>query len=411
MSPHRWAPALIVGVALATPARAGSLTYAAALQRAISTAPGIEASRLGVEAARASVGPAGALPDPKLGLSLDNFPVTGREAGRLGVDNMTMERVGVTQDVPNAGRRRAATASARAAVSQADANRLAEVRKVKIATAVAWIDLAYAERRLAAMDEVLARLAPLWKAQPAAVASGRERPGQALAPVQMQARLEDERSELAAAVGRARAELTRWTGEPAPEAVGEPPHYAIDAAALHAAIPDNPTLLVSRSAVQRAQAEVDAARAAKRPDWSWDVAYERRDPRFGDMVSAGVTISLPLFAKRRQDPLIDASIASEGGAIARREDVRRGLKADLESGLADHVMHHEQWTRANGTLLPLARQRVDLEIVSYSSGRATLLDLIQAQSQFVDAGLLALEREALVARDGARLVLTYGGDR
>ena len=51
------------------------------------------------------------------------------------------------------------------------------------------------------------------------------------------------------------------------------------------------------------------------------------------------------------------------------------------------------------------------ETVSYAAGRATLLDLIQAQSMFADAALLTLDREATVARDAARLVLTYGGDR
>src|SRR5438874_2013366 len=83
---------------------------------------------------------------------------------------------------------------------------------------------------------------------------------------------------------------------PTPGAIGEAPHYAIDEVALHSALEENPTIQVSRSAVQRAEAEVDAARAAKRPDWSWEVAYQRRDPMFGDMVMAGVTVSLPIFA-------------------------------------------------------------------------------------------------------------------
>jgi outer membrane protein TolC len=67
--------------------------------------------------------------------------------------------------------------------------------------------------------------------------------------------------------------------------------------------------------------------------------------------------------------------------------------------------------RARDTLLPLARQRVDLETASYSAGRASLIDLITAQSSFVDAALLTLDREATVVRDAARLVLTYGDDR
>ncbi len=162
---------------------------------------------------------------------------------------------------------------------------------------------------------------------------------------------------------------------------------------------------------RQSEAGIGVARADKRPDWSFDLSYQRRYPRYGDMVSVGITVDLPLFPRRRQDPLIAASTATAGAARADQEDLRRALVADLEAGLADHAMHHEQWLRARDELLPLARQRAELEIASYSAGRATLIDVIAAQTLFADAALLALDREALVARDGARLVLTYGSDQ
>src|SRR3546814_13500249 len=102
------------------------------------------------------------------------------------------------------------------------------------------------------------------------------------------------------------------------------------------------------------------ARAEKRPDWAFDVAYQRRADRYGDMVSAGVTMSLPLFTRNRQDPMIAASSATAAAALAEQEDMRRALAADLEAGIADHVMHHEQWMRHRATLLPLARKKAAL---------------------------------------------------
>src|SRR3546814_7685613 len=127
-------------------------------------------------------------------------------------------------------------------------------------------------------------------------------------------------------------------------------------------------------------ADVAAARATKRPDWSFDVAYQRRADRYGDMVSAGVTISLPLFAGKRQDPMIAASSASASAALAEQADMRRALAADLQAGIAYHVMHHEQWMRSRDKLLPLARQEVDLENASYSAGRAGSIALIQTHT-------------------------------
>ena len=81
---------------------------------------------------------------------------------------------------------------------------------------------------------------------------------------------------------------------------------------------------------------------------------------------------------------------------------------DLEAALADHQMHHSQWQRARDVLLPLARKRADLEIASYSAGRASLADAIEAKTALADAELTVLDREALVAADSVRLTITFG---
>ena len=54
---------------------------------------------------------------------------------------------------------------------------------------------------------------------PSAVAAGNARPAQTLAGRAALARLQDRRDELVSAVARAKADLTRWTGEADPEHV------------------------------------------------------------------------------------------------------------------------------------------------------------------------------------------------
>ena len=150
MSPYRWLPSLVVAAALASPACAGPLTFAQALDRAAAGAPSLRAAALQTEAARASARAAGALPDPKLNVGVEGFPISGPNAGHPSRDDFSDVRIGIMQEVPNKARRQAAVAGATAAISQAEAARLVEVRKVRLATALAWIDVAYAERRLAA---------------------------------------------------------------------------------------------------------------------------------------------------------------------------------------------------------------------------------------------------------------------
>ena len=391
-----------------TAAVAGPLRFEEALARAEAQAPSLQAKALEAEARRSALPAAGQLPDPKLGLGIDNFPVSGPPAGSFVQDSMTMARVGISQEVPNAAKRHARETRAQTDAQAAEAGLLSEARRVKVATALAWIDLASAERRLAAIERIIARLAPLPATAKSGIISGTARPAQTLQVRQSLAALEDRRSELAADVGRQRALLFRWTGEPSPETVGDIPMLPVDAEALRAAIATHPDLGAAHARVAQAEADVAVARADKRPDWGFDLAYQRRADRYGDMVSAGVTISLPLFAKHRQDPMIAASTATASAALAQQEDMRRTLLADLEAGLADHVMHHDQWMRARDTLLPLARSRADLETASYGAGRAGLLDVIEAQTMLADSELQLLDREAEVARDAVRLALSFG---
>lgn len=400
----------VAGLLLVSSAHAAPLTYAAALAAAEKSSPNLQARTLQMESARAAARAAGSLPDPKLALGVENFPITGPPAGRFNGDSMTMARIGITQDMPNGAKRSAERARARTNIAAAGAAERLSLREVRVGTAMAWIDLNYAKARLKALDDLLAGLAPLWKTTPSTVASGTARPAQSLDAEQMRADLEDRRSELVAIVGRSRAELTRWTGDPDADVGGPAPSFEVDPVQLRAAIGRNP-LLGARDAMTR-QAEVDVAlaRADKRPDWSWELAYQRRDPMFGDMVSAGVTISLPIFASRRQDPLIASKVAAAGQARAEREASRREIVAQLDAALADHLMHHDQWRRAAGVLVPLAKQRADLETASYGAGRTGLTDVVQAFTQLANAQLTLLDREAAVAGDAARLVLSYGSD-
>lgn len=410
MSPRLWLAAL-AAVGFANPALAEPLTFAGALNLAQRSAPSLQASQLRIDAARAASRAAGRLPDPKLSVGIENFPVSGPPAGRFNADEMTMARIGLAQDVPNGARRRAARAASTAEISLAQAEATQDQRNVRLATALAWIDVTYAERRLAALDQLVGGLQGLWSAQPAGVASGASRPATGLEPKRLQAVFADKRGELEAAVGRARADLSRWTGDPAPSTSGDPPHYDIDVLSLRAGLDRHPTLLTSDAAEQRAVAELDAARAARRPDLGFEVFYGRRDPMFGDMVSAGVTVSLPIFAGSRQTPMIAARVADRNRVLVEREDRRRALVAGLDGDLADHVMHHGQWRRAVEVFVPTAEQKAHLELSSYAAGRAGLDDVRMAMTDLAETKLSALEREAAVVRDGARIMLTYGADR
>lgn len=393
-----------------SPAKADPQTFDEALARAVAGAPRLRASALGVDAARAAAPAAGRLPDPRLTFGLDGFPVTGPSAGQFDEDDFTIMRVGVEQDVPSGARRRAERDLAQAEVGMAAASDFVARREVRVATGLAWVDLFYAQRRLAALDEVLATLQPLWDTAPAGVASGADRPANALGPVQLRADLDDRRSMLAAEIEKARAELSRWTGDPDPEPVGLPPQDGLDPTALRRGISQLPSVRAYEATARRARAEVDLARAGRRPDWSFEASYGRRDERFGDLFSVGASVRLPIFADQRQDPIIAARAADALRVTAEREDAELMLTASLRSALAEHATAHDQWIRSRDVVLPNVLQRADLETASYAAGRAGIVEVLEAFTAVANARLDTLDREAAVVRQVVEITLTYGTD-
>jgi cobalt-zinc-cadmium efflux system outer membrane protein len=381
----------------ASPLNAAQLTFDGAIALARANAPSLRAKALGAAASQSARQAAGALPDPKLSLGVEDFPISGPLAFKPSRDDFSGVRVGLSQDIPNLAKRRAQRTRADADIAVANADAVMEARSVEVETAVAWITLAFAQQRLAALDGVRDGLGKFVRATPASVAAGSARPAQTVAGKQALAALDDRRDELVAALSTARANLARWTGDPDPVVAGRVPNFNVNAAELMGTLD------------AKARADVQLAEAERRPDFGVDVSYLRRDLRFGDYVSAGVTVGLPLFQKHRQLPMIAARQAEAAQRVAEQDASRRELVAKLQAALADHVMHHAQWMRSRGTLEPLAHQRVDLETASYAAGRASLVDVAEAETALVEAALMTLDREALVAIDGARLTMTYRG--
>ena len=396
--------AAIPSVALAEP-----LTFDAAITRATSDAPSIQAGAAGVEAKRAASIAAGRLPDPTLNVGIENFPVSGPPAFSFTRDSMTMARIGIEQSFPNPAKRRAQGVRAQADFGLAAGGLALEMQTVRLETALAWIDLYYAGRRLAQLDRLTASLDDLQSTVSARLASGSARPSQALEPAQLRAAVNDRRSELAAEVAKAKARLARFTGDPQADVAGEPPVLPVDRASLIAALPALPRLQALDAGIRAAEADSGLARADKRPDWRVSTSYGRRDPAYGDMISVGISIDLPLFAGRRQDPKIAARAGEETQARLIRTAAERELLAGLDGDLADHAMHMQRLGNARKVLVPLAKQRAELDMASYAAGKLDLGSALLSSLALAESEVDVLAREADVARDTVRIKYTYGG--
>ena len=126
---------------------AGTLTLDEALRLADTHAPSLAAQDANIRAASSAAIPAGELPDPKLIAGLQNYPIGGPDRWSVNDDFMTMQMVGIRQEMPNSDKRRARIEVADAAIERAAAERQVERLNVRLSTALAWISSYSVERK------------------------------------------------------------------------------------------------------------------------------------------------------------------------------------------------------------------------------------------------------------------------
>lgn len=349
----------------------GALTIERAMQLATPGAPLIDADLARISAAQADATRAGALPDPKLILAIDNLTVTGAGALQLGADEMTMRRIGVMQDWPSRRKRDARTAQANARVDETIVTRTATRLAIERATAQAWIECWTAESKLALLKELHGELDRAVAIANAQLRGGEGSASDVLAAKAARAEHENEIAMARAEVVAARAGLTRRLGDAARAPLAAAPAFdrlPVPADVLRASLDRQALLQVWDARERTASTAVDLARADKRPDLSFGLSYGARSGGLSDMVMFEVGVGLPLFARGRQDRDIAARRFELDAVAAEREDARRGQREALDRELALWKGQTEEIARYRDTLLPLARDRVSVALAAYSGG-------------------------------------------
>ena len=147
-------PVLLV-LALLPWAPLSALTLEQALQQAEREAPALQAWQLQQQAAGHDAEAAGQLPDPKLGFGLQNIPLQGDERGRLNADGMSMQMLGLMQEVPNRARREAQRELAQATRQRMSAELAVQRLEVRLGMAEVWLRLRVVEQQLALFPQLL----------------------------------------------------------------------------------------------------------------------------------------------------------------------------------------------------------------------------------------------------------------
>jgi outer membrane protein TolC len=389
---------------LPTAALAQGLSYAETLELARNSAPALRAADAGIAGAAAARPAAGTLPDPRLVAGIENLPVTGADRFSTTRDPMTMQRLGLMQEVPNRARREARQQLADARIERERATLAQTVLAVRREAAIAWLGVYWAERRAKLLDALRHENRLLQQTLPARIAAGQAPPAELTLARQDALAIDDRGDELAAEVRRARAELRRWVGARADEPlVGAASLGAPDADTLRASVSRQAEVAAYGALRGVAAAEMAEADAERHGDWAWEVAYSRR-PSYDDMISVQFSFELPWQRDRRQQPMVEAKRQEVARIDAERDDLLRRRTAEVEAMLADSAALQSQLARLQGPAVALADERSTLALAAYQAGRESLGAVLAARAQAVELRLRAAELEG--RRDALRVRLS-----
>lgn len=373
---------------------------------ALAVNPALRAARARIEAARARVTPAGLLPDPVLMAGVQNFPVS--EPGFS--DFMTMKMIGIGQNLPYPGKLTLRRQAARREVEAAEAGLAAVARQVERDVRSAYYELSFVEQAIEVVERNQAILVQFIRA-----AEVRYGVGQAEQQDALRARLEATRlaeqavaltEQRRAALARLNASLDRPTETPVP--TPRVPERVARAAvatsadrvrfvsgALGARAADSPLPALAElqgtalrtSPMLREQAAMIAAQAARvelarreyLPDFDLSVQYGQRRG-FSDMVTATVSVPLPLQKRRRQDLQVAEARAELANLEAERATRRNEIRADVARLYSDLERQRAQLALYVKAIIPQGRASLTSATASYQVGRVEFLTVLENQA-------------------------------
>jgi outer membrane protein, heavy metal efflux system len=392
------------------------LSFDAALAMARERASSLAVRRYAVAAAQAQLPAAGQLPDPKLSLGVENLPVSGPDAYSLTRDFMTMRRIGWMQDMPNQRRREAQGQQAAASLEREQALYAADRATVTRETALAWLALYHAQRKLVPLQALTQQNQILQDTLAARITSGQAQAADALTARQEALLLADRRDDIDRDVVKARVALHRWIGDGADwPLAGTPPPWVTGPVTFREQLDPAPD--VHRHAQVRvfepmkrmAQAEVQAAQAEQQGDWGWEVAYSKRGPGYGDMVSFQVRFDLPLWQGTRQLPMVRARQQDLARVEAEQADAIRVHQSEVDADIADLRAVERTADRLRASGLTLAQQRAQIALASYQGGRSDLAMVLAARRDMAEQQIRLIDLEG--QSDALRARLNYLTDQ
>jgi outer membrane protein TolC len=327
----------------------------------------------------------GQLMDPELRVGAVNVPV---DSFNLADEEMTMLELGIAQEFTPGQSRQLSRKQMQQLATAMDATALDRERIVRRDVRKLWTQLAYIGAARAVLDEQTSWVEQLRQSAKARYASGEGKQLDVLQAGLDAAMLREQQLDFDRDEAMYRSQLSYWLGVDAVARVqptGLSPRAELEPlSTLEARLAEHPAQLDYMRRIDAARTAADVAHELRKPAWMLDVSYGfRQDAPDGmdrpDMLSAMVTVGLPLFRGNRQDRAVSAARLEAQALDERHDDHEREMRAMLTE--AWNTVHRtaELERFYESDLLPLADQSVTAALLGWRSNRTMLEDVVMAR--------------------------------
>ncbi|MGK5087342.1 TolC family protein [Bdellovibrionota bacterium FG-2] len=349
------------------------------IEEALKNRPALEAVKYEAIAKEAEIGPRGSYDDPMLGYSALNYPSDTLSPGELG---MTGNEFSITQKIPFPGKlsklRNAARHEYTAKSAGYSQKKLELIKEVR----VAYFELFLAYKKKDIVTEQVSLMGQLISITRSKYTLGKAQQAELLALQLEEGNLRDELLTAEKKIRVKAADLNQAVGRPSETALGRPelppkPSFDFSVLSEESLLEKmhikNPSLRAMQSELAASDSKLSFAKWNCLPDFEFRVAYMKRQPSPGDrgvdLISGGVSLSIPLWAFSKQSEEVRSASAEKVRSEKLLDEERLHLNHQVKTMYADLEESDKRMRLYDGGLVPLARQAVLSAKSSYLTGK------------------------------------------
>ncbi|UPR55217.1 TolC family protein [Vibrio cyclitrophicus] len=172
-----------------------------------------------------------------------------------------------------------------------------------------------------------------------------------------------------------------------------------DATKHYQLLMEHPLVKITDATISSNQTQVELAEQAYTPQFGVEVMYAHRQANnmagepASDLVSAYLTVDIPLFTGNRQDKNLSAAQYQVGAAKSQKDTLLSQMNAQVNALLVDKANLTQRLERYQSTLLPQTSARISAVERGYQNNTAQFNDVIAATA---DELALQLEQQRLI---------------